>query len=57
MKGIVTIVVIGLAVLALLVIMAIGLDIQSLKFGSFVDAQNINNILINLFCKFFKNSV
>ncbi len=48
MKGIVTIVVIGLAVLALLVIMAIGLDIQSLKFGSFVDAQNINNILINL---------
>ena len=48
MKRFINITISVITLLALIIILVIGLDIQSLKLGSFTNAQNINSILINL---------
>ena len=47
MKRFINITISVITLLALIIILVIGLDIQSLKLGSFTNAQNINSILIN----------
>ena len=46
MKRFINITISVITLLALIIILVIGLDIQSLKLGSFTNAQNINSILI-----------